>query len=752
MTMSRFSAWRLVLMGCTVAACSSSGDSDAPAQRAGVLSFTAGQIAQAALSDAPNADFVSARTRVEKLVPTMRAEYARLYKLGAGRMPISSDTTFSQLRVDAATALGTRIDPQKASDPTSAGPSLDALLAEVNKINAAAQSCNDLPAPKNDSCAYALIIIEVHRAEAAVTDAGAAPQGDAAATPVADAGPSDASVPVSPVGDAGPSAPVNLFSCASHDSTGAVLAKNNIDADTTWSGKVLVKGDTYQSAGTLTIAPGTQVFMDVDSTLALAWNSSIASVIADAPASAPILFCGTNAAKGAWGKVTLGTKVGSNSVLRNVLFSDGGGTDAALELLNGVTLDNVQVRNSLKDGVWAVDFKAGSKSLSIEGSGASAVVLKGEGALTNFPLGGMLLNNVANEAVIRFGSFSQTTVIHNIGIPYVEDASMYQSAGDLTFEAGVDYRFKTDVLLELAWNSSAAGVHANGTAQAPVKFGPWQPGVALWAGLTVGTKVTSNSNFTYAEITQAGSTNKPAIELSAAVLLDHLTLTSNNVGASIKVAPAVGSKNLTITKTKGRPLAVATDAVFRIPQGGTFTGNDNDQIEITGDTFNAGDGTIADLGVPYFIGASIDTYKDSHITIAPGTDFVMGVDTLLTIGWNSSQASLIAKGTAALPITFTGATPTAGSWKGIQIGTQVLSTTVLDYVQIGHAGGGAAGTPAGALEIKAPSPSTNSATTVTNSKFYQSAGFGILKAMAIATDYNVSNTFENDASGNVGIE
>ncbi|MDB4973255.1 MAG: hypothetical protein JWN48_1596 [Myxococcaceae bacterium] len=733
---------QLVLIGVLAGCGDDSGKSGETSQRSSVLNLSAGQIAQYALADAPNPEFVAARARVQKRVPTERVEYARAFNLGAGRSPITTDPTFGQVRVDAATALGTSIDPVKAADLTSANSALDTLLGQIVAINPSAASCAALPAPKNDACAFALIIIDVLRSEGLKADAGVTTGTDAGA---GDAAVGDAAVR-GPGSDAGaPVVPVNLFSCASRDTTGATTpAKATIDTSTTWSGKVLLKGDNYVTAGTLTIMPGTQIFMDVDATLDIGWNSSAPTLSAEGTPSAPILFCGTTGTPGFWDAVTIGNKVTTNSVLRNVLFSDGGGTDAALKLQGSVTADNVQVRNTRKDGVWAADFKSDSKALSVEGSGGEALVFTSEDALTRFPLGGMIVNNVANEAILRFTSYKNATVIHNIGVPYVQETGIDQTAGDLTFEAGVDYRFNTDTRLEIGWNSGTAGLHVNGTAAAPVKFGSSKPGLASWDGFWVNSKVTTNSNIAYAEFSQGGSLNGPVLQISAPVLLDHVTLTDNLVGASFKGPLAAGSKNLIITKTKGRPLTVVPDAMFTVPAGGSYTGNDIDQIAIDGASIKAS-GTIADLGVPWFFNESVDQYNGSSITVTPGTDFVMNSNVLLTIGWNSDKSSFIAKGTAAAPITFTGSMPTPGWWTGIQVVGSVVSTTAFDYVEVGHAGGGGGA----ALELKAPYPTTNTPVSVTHSKFYDSAGYGIISAKAVTSvDYTATNTFTACALGN----
>jgi hypothetical protein len=438
----------------------------------------------------------------------------------------------------------------------------------------------------------------------------------------------------------------------------------------------------------------------------------------------------------------VGSNVTSNSVLRNVLISDGSGSDVALELNADITIDNVQVRNGEQDGVWATDFKDGSRQLSVEGVGGSAVVFKGEGALTRFPLGGMLLNNTNNEAPLRISEIAKTQTVHNIGIPYVQESRILQTGGELTFEAGVDYRFKPDMTLSIGWNNATAGVHVNGTAAQPVKFGAWQANSSQWGGLEIGSNVTTNSNLTNVEFRQGGSGSTPVLDIGAAILLDGVKVEDNVTGVQIsKVGLAPASKNLTITKTKGRPLSIDPDGLFSLPQGGSFTGNDLDQIEVQGTTI-AKSGTIADPGVPYYLTGTVNIVGGSNIVIAPGTDFVMGIDCLLTVGWNQGTSSFIANGTAAAPITFTGLVTTAGSWRGILVERNVLSNSLFNYVQIGHAGGPTSG-PGGALELTAAIP-------VTNSKFFLYAGYGITKPDSITTDYAPTNTFDTTGLGPIG--
>jgi hypothetical protein len=734
----------LGLMGLVlVSACSDGNSENVSKERASVLGLSAGQVAMFALSDSPSADFVAARQRVKQQLPSERVTYARSFALGPTRgAAMVSDVTFRQSRDAAAIALGTTIDQTKALNAASAQTSLDTLLAELVKFAPGATSCEGLAAPKNDACAFALIILEVLRSEGTTSDGGIV-GGDAT---VADAGvPGDASVGDAAVvpSDGGGGGPVNLFSCGARDVTGAYTPKSNsIAAAETWSGKVLIKGTTTVVGATLTIMPGTEIFMDVDATLEIGWNNSEAAILAEGTPTAPIRFCAKTAEKGFWGGITVGSNVTSNSVLRNVLISDGAGSDNALELQSDITIDNVQIRNAEKDGVWATDFKEGSRSLSVEGAGGSAVVFKGEGAITRFPLGGMLLNNTSNQAVIRISEIAKTATVHNLGIPYVQEDNLRVTGGEITFEAGVDYRFSPDRTLTIGWNSSTAGVHVNGTAAAPVKFNALQDITSQWAGILVETNVTTNSNITYVEVRRGGANTTPALELRAAVLVDNVKLEDNVTGMEISdKGLATGSKNLTITKTKGRPLSIVPDGLFTLPQGSSFSGNDLDQIEVNGQAINKS-GTIADPGIPYYLTGVVRILGGSNVVIAPGTDFVMNVDSEIDVGWNNGTTSFIAVGTAALPITFVGITPTAGSWHGILVESNVLTNSRLDYVQVSHAGGPTSN-PGAALEVRVAIP-------VTNSKFLLYTGYGISKPDAITTDYAPTNTFDTTGLGPIG--
>lgn len=533
-----------------------------------------------------------------------------------------------------------------------------------------------------------------------------------------------------------------LLDCDSRDVSDATEAEN-VTEDTTWEGTVLVSGDVRVTAGaTLTIAPGTHVIMDADSSLEVGWNSNAATIQAEGTAAQPIRFCGKEAEAGYWGSLIVGNNVTSNSVLSHVLVADGGG-DAAVILNADVEVTDFVVRNADADGVHARDFDDASARLSVEGSGATAVVLTAPGAATRFPLGGSLAGNAENLVRVRFADIEDDTTFHALDVPYLQENAVDTVGGALlTFKAGVEYRFATDSDLEVGWNSNDAEIRVEGTEEDPVVFRGEDAEAGAWGGLIVGTNVRTDSRLSYLEIHHGGGNETRPLSIHAAITVDHVTLEDNRLEAYIgEDGVAASSNSLTITGSGAHALTVHPNAITLLPDGGAYTGNDSDWIEVEGGAYTRESGTVADLGVPYRLLDSFSTRDDSAISIAAGTEFEMTADTQFEIGWNSGTARIEAEGTADDPIVFRGVENEAGYWIGVLIGNNVSSDSILDHVQIGNAGQGSGAV--GNLSLRNP-------ITVTNSRFSSSAGYGIVKEAADTTDYAATNTFADVASGDIG--
>ncbi|HKP62798.1 MAG TPA: hypothetical protein VJV78_38945 [Polyangiales bacterium] len=79
----------------------------------------------------------------------------------------------------------------------------------------------------------------------------------------------------------------------------------------------------------------------------------------------------------------------------------------------------------------------------------------------------------------------------------------------------------------------------------------------------------------------------------------------------------------------------------------------------------------------------------TKLTIQAGTQIFVDAERMLEIGWNSTEHTIDAQGTAEAPIRFCRSQKTGRNWKGIDVGGNVTSSSTLKYVVIEGAGAGA---------------------------------------------------------------
>jgi hypothetical protein len=89
----------------------------------------------------------------------------------------------------------------------------------------------------------------------------------------------------------------------------------------------------------------------------------------------------------------------------------------------------------------------------------------------------------------------------------------------------------------------------------------------------------------------------------------------------------------------------------------------------------------------YLITGDINVDNNSVLTIQPGTVIKFNAGASLTIGY-SSNATIIANGTAQSPIIFTSTAllPAAGAWEGLYFDSHTLNNSTLSYCSILYAG------------------------------------------------------------------
>jgi hypothetical protein len=519
-----------------------------------------------------------------------------------------------------------------------------------------------------------------------------------------------------------------VFECGSRAAATATVVEPDIVEDTTWSGTVRLEGDvTVTEGATLTIAPGTQIIAAADSQLEIGWNGSAATLVAEGTAAAPILFCGATADAGFWQGLIVRNNVTSNSTLHNVLIADAGGVEQALLIQSELSVQGVQIENSGADGVRAAQFADDSADLSVRGADGFAVALTDARAVSPFPLGGAFSDNGLNVIQLELDDIPVSAAFHDLGIPYVQESAVTVTEGATAhFDAGVEYQFAADAYLEVGWNSSDAILEIAGTAEAPVVFRGVDETPGYWGGLLVRNNVRTSSTIANLTLRHGGGSGEPALRIDSAIRLNDVKLELNETGAQIGAQGLdEASANLSITTTEAVPLTVVPNALISLPEGGVFTGNQTDHIAIEAGDYSV-TGTVPNLGIPYRVLGPIDTIESS-MTIAAGTHFIMSADSDIEFGWNGNSATIIAEGTAAAPIRFTGLDPVAGYWGGLIIGTNVVSASKLDYVEVSHGADYC-------LRVQNPIP-------VTNSTFSTCTGAGILKDADDTALYTDTNTF-----------
>jgi hypothetical protein len=509
----------------------------------------------------------------------------------------------------------------------------------------------------------------------------------------------------------------------------------------TWSGIIRVTARLSIDDATVTIEPGTTFIMDADSGLTFGSYGKGTTLFARGTPEKPIRFCGRQRKPGYWQGVTIGSDATSDGVLDNVIVTDAGGQEAGVILSAPLTVNNLRVVDSSTDGIHASSFHAGSRGLGVEGARRQAVVLLSPDAATNFPFGGIFSNNAENTIRLRFSDIVANAVFGDATIPYVQEQKVDVHRGaELTFEAGVDYRFTADTSLDVGWNSDDATIYVQGTQDKPVVFRGAGPTKGYWHGISIEKNVRSTSRIAHARILHGGGEDSWPLDVSAPVTVDSVSLEDNEHGVYLRARLNDDSVKVSVTRTNDVPVRVVNIAMPTVPKGGDFTGNAHDTIDVVGsDEVVTILGTVREVGIPYRLLDSISLDKGSDLQVEPGTNFVVAADKFIEVGWNSESAKLVALGTAAKPIAFRGEQDTVGSWPGIVVRASASGDCKLEHVQLSNAG-----------QATKAALTLERAIGVTSCSFSKSAGYGILKHASDTTAYEAANTFEMVAVGDVG--
>ncbi|WP_339696804.1 hypothetical protein [uncultured Marixanthomonas sp.] len=274
---------------------------------------------------------------------------------------------------------------------------------------------------------------------------------------------------------------------------------------------------------------------------------------------------------------------------------------------------------------------------------------------------------------------------------------------DLEIEPGVVIEFADGAGMKIRDDGS---LNAVGTQNDPIILSATTKIKGAWKGILSSSESVKNQ-FEYVNIEYAGdggltSNSEPASLILASEAYFRLNNVSIKNGLNNGIAATaynynVEINNCTITNTD-IPIYTIPIVASNI-SGGDFTGNNTDVIRLTGtgvQSINESQ-TWNNLGVPYRMASDLVIIDGAKFTIEPGViiEFEdtkgIEIDKLFDEG-----SAIIAVGTEAKPITFTGVTKVSGAWSTISVRRTTSVQNKIDNVLIEYAGGAGAG---GAIEM-----------------------------------------------------
>lgn len=260
-----------------------------------------------------------------------------------------------------------------------------------------------------------------------------------------------------------------------------------------------------------------------------------------------------------------------------------------------------------------------------------------------------------------------------------------RNGAKITIEAGTTFYVQADVGIEFGWNSHEYSVFANGTEEEPIVFRGETQEPGFWRGISFRHGGIASSNLDFVEIHDAGG-DQPALVQQAGFTVSDVTVSgSGDVGVEANKFRS-GSANLTVTGSADDAVVLTDEnALANFPYGGDLTGNTSDQIVLDFSTITT-EVSVQDPGVPFLLADGLYGRGGGEFTVSEGVLFLVAVDQLVEFGWNSNEFLVDLQGSSEAPVIFEGVDATPGTWRGVRVNGNVLTTSTFNHVVVRHAG------------------------------------------------------------------
>lgn len=547
-----------------------------------------------------------------------------------------------------------------------------------------------------------------------------------------------------------------------------------ITGDEVWAADLnphILTCDVFVEGGSVTVGPGVEIRVDANVGLFISRDGGTADLQVLGQADAPVqLRASSGTSAGLWKGISVFGAAGTVELHHTVVDSGGGfNTEANLHvegkevLLDHVTLTNAEEWGlSLRDGA---SLAPESTDLQIHDTAGWPVIVD-PGFAHSLPASGSDYSGNDTDGIYMSGSslafydITKPVAWEDLGVDYfaftpvsIEGTGIQPAV--LELGPGVTVRFDAKIPLTLGYDEGAAGLVALGEADDPVVLSSMNSlDRGAWSGVRAFDNTVDGSfALTHTIIEWGGGFNSDGclyVE-DASVLADHLELRGCEDGGFVFDGDAhfqPGSTNLQVHDSD-RSGELRANQVHTIPSAGVdLTGNDADLVSIWGFSGHEVDHAVtwANLGVPYRAETHIDLegtgISPAILTLEPGVILAFAADTALRMSYYDGASGLIAVGTPAQPIVFTGADSLdPGAWAGIWIYDDAIDAqTTLDHVEI-RSGGGFNSDANLALHGASPS--------VSNASIIDSDCWGIWHDVASAPSLTAVS-YAGNGCGNVG--
>ncbi len=267
--------------------------------------------------------------------------------------------------------------------------------------------------------------------------------------------------------------------------------------------------------------------------------------------------------------------------------------------------------------------------------------------------------------------------------PYTVCGVLTVAAGaTLTIQPGVTVLFQAGNKLNVAGTLTALG-----TPTQTITFTGVSHAAGSWGGLSaVGTAITpAKVSLNHALVDYGGTAGSSgaAVYADQAALTITRSLIRNSAGNGVYVSinARLDAHLDQFTNNAQRAIQLNQPSSSLLMTELSASGNGADGVWIEGTASIHGQQRWTAPGVAYIVNAPVHTSQGDILTIDPGNTLAF-----TTLGWLDIRGGLSALGTPGQPITFTGQTHTAGSWRGLFLNGVSEAVTQLDHVTIEYGG------------------------------------------------------------------